>query len=163
MDHYWDFFSQAASSSTATRIFRYSQDVGDEDDFGPFTSPPTPCLSAPCRHMEHLNLNSQADGFPNLGSYQEYLQADDVGGDHGLPPRAPGGRMVDHGGGRGGRRSRSTNTGAGSEGGRVGSRRGAVATRGGRGEALGDRWCTAMDPLLSATPSSLQSNLASKI
>ncbi|KAL5216597.1 hypothetical protein ABZP36_007998 [Zizania latifolia] len=87
--------------------------------------------------MEHLDLNSQADGFPNLGSYQEYLQADDVGGDHGLPPRAPGGRVVGHGGGRGGRWSRSTNTGAGSGGGRVGSCGGAVATRGGRGGSHG--------------------------
>ncbi|KAL5216710.1 hypothetical protein ABZP36_008111 [Zizania latifolia] len=104
MDHYRDFFPS-------------SQDVGDEDDFGPFTSQPAPCLSAPCRHMEHLDLNSQADGFPNVGSYQDYLQADDVGGDHGLAPHAPG---RGHGGGRGSHQSRSMNTGAGSGGGRRG-------------------------------------------
>nr|TKW35751.1 hypothetical protein SEVIR_2G395400v2 [Setaria viridis] len=83
--------------------------------------------------MEHLDLNSQADGFPNLGSYQEYCQANDAPGDHGLPPLALGGRV----GGRGGRRSRPTNTGVGSGGGRVGGHGGAVSTHGGRGGSRG--------------------------
>ncbi|KAG8060776.1 hypothetical protein GUJ93_ZPchr0002g25019 [Zizania palustris] len=99
--------------------------AGDEEDFSPFNSPTAPSLSAPRRHMEHLDLNSQADGFPNIFSYQKFLHADEVGEDHGLPPRAPGrGR----GGGRVDGRS-STRTRSGSEGGRRG---GVVATRGGR-------------------------------
>ncbi|KAG8100662.1 hypothetical protein GUJ93_ZPchr0013g37540 [Zizania palustris] len=99
--------------------------AGDEEDFGPFNSPTTPSLSTPRRHMEHLDLNSQADGFPNIFSYQEFLHADEVGEDHGLPPRAPGrGRGGGHVDGRS-----STRTRSGSGGGRRG---GAVATRGGR-------------------------------
>ncbi|KAG8050051.1 hypothetical protein GUJ93_ZPchr0009g1465 [Zizania palustris] len=114
-----------------------SHDAGDEEDFIPFNSLTASSLSAPHRHMEHLDLNSQADGFPNVFSYQEFLQVDDVGEDHGLPPHAPG---RGHGGDCVGGWSRSMNTGSGSDGSRGGHRGGAVATRGGRRGALGDRW-----------------------
>ena len=69
--------------------------------------------SVPRRHMENLDLNSQADVFPNLDSYQEFLQAEDDGVNYPLPPRAPIGRGLGRGGARGGRRARS----AGSTGG----------------------------------------------
>ena len=83
--------------------------------------------------MENLDLNSQADVFPNLDSYQEFLQAGDDGVNHPLPPRAPAGRGLGRGGARGGRRARF----AGSAGGRVQGHGGAVGSREGRGGTRG--------------------------
>jgi len=120
---YRDFFSQAGSSSTAHN-FPAFPDAGDEDDFGPFSQPAAPSLTAPRTWMEDLDLNSQAEGFPHLGSYQEFLHAEQVPSDQGLPPRGPGGRSG-RGGGRGvGRGSRSLTIGAGSGSDRGGCRGG---------------------------------------
>nr|TKW25257.1 hypothetical protein SEVIR_3G106400v2 [Setaria viridis] len=58
MDQYRDFFSQAGSSSAATRNFHASPDASDEDDFGPFTPSAASTLFAPGMRMEHLDLNS---------------------------------------------------------------------------------------------------------
>ena len=84
--------------------------------------------------MENLDLNSQADVFPNLDSYQEFLQAGDDGVNYPLPPRAPAGRGLGRGGARGGRRARF----AGSAGGRVQGHGGAVGSCGGRGGPVGE-------------------------
>ncbi|KAI4975982.1 hypothetical protein ZWY2020_049589 [Hordeum vulgare] len=57
--------------------------------------------------MGFLDLNSNVDGFPELGSYQQLLFHQSAG--HGLPPVGPGrGRPVPEGGGG---RSRSLNIG----------------------------------------------------
>ncbi|KAE8783730.1 hypothetical protein D1007_42826 [Hordeum vulgare] len=59
------------------------------------------------REMCFLDLNSNVDGFPELGSYEKLLFDQSAG--HGLPPVAPGhGRPVLQGGGG---RSRSLNIG----------------------------------------------------
>ncbi|XP_022685030.1 uncharacterized protein LOC101756042 isoform X3 [Setaria italica] len=92
---------------------------------------PLPFRSLPLHGAPRPQLPGQRLPQPRL--LQEYLQADDVGGDHGLPPHAPRGRVVGRGGGRGGRRLRSS----GSGGGRVGGHGGAMATSGGRGGSRG--------------------------
>ena len=103
--------------------------------------------------MENLDLNSQADVFPNLDSYQEFLQAGDDGVNYPLPPRAPAGRGLGRGGARGGRRARS----AGSTGGRVQGRGGAVGSRGGRGGPVGE---VELVDAVAATTSTIHRKLA---
>ena len=90
--------------------------MADEEDEIPFFSQFPSSQQAPegssaggnlGRGMGFLDLNSNVDVFPELGSYQQLLFDQSAG--HGLPPVGPGrGRPVPQGGGG---RSRSLNIG----------------------------------------------------
>ncbi|KAK8459226.1 hypothetical protein SEVIR_2G106650v4 [Setaria viridis] len=158
MDQYQDFFSQAASSSTATRSFHASPNASNEDDFGLFSPPVAPTLSAPQMRMEYLDLNSQADGFPNLGSYLEYLQAMMLPATMGYRPLPLEAEWETVEVSTRGPQTLERDP-AEAEWEAVGEPCLPVEVE---GEAVGDRWYTAeaVVPLLPATPSFLQSNLA---
>lgn len=126
-DEYRDFFSQPDPVSLSAGFDVFSQ-----------PAPGASSVHAPRSGMEGLDMNSQADCFPDLASYEQLLQSGPTAG-QGLPPlRIRGGR--DSVAAKNPFRApRSEGEGSGSQGGRGG--RGAGGGQGGRGSRGGRGAC----------------------
>lgn len=81
---YLDFFSQA--SSLVDPMSSAPAFTPNASDFGLFSQAPSYGPGSSSRRMEGLDLNSDADGYPHIQSYQGLLQAEGVPGGRGLPP-----------------------------------------------------------------------------